>query len=114
MIWFKTIWAGLPAGVKRFLPFLAVCAVILLLMVALAKTLQHFQEDGHQAGIQEHQSKTQAEIIKQVEQAHAVEQQIEREADAGRGQLLYDVCLQSARTPENCKRFLPAGQTAQH
>ena len=111
MIGLKALWLGLPKAVRLILPVLTIAILILVLLIALSRSIERLGDIRHQAGIEAVRAETQAEILKRVEQSHAVGSQIKREADAGRGQLLYDVCLQSARTPENCKRFLSAGQT---
>jgi hypothetical protein len=52
--------------------------------------------------------------LERTEEAHAARAEI-RDAtqDGGRSSARYDQCLRTARTPENCQRFLP-GRPADH
>jgi hypothetical protein len=47
-----------------------------------------------------------AEAIERTEKANEAREEISRAGPVG-DKLRYDQCLRSARTPENCRRFLP-------
>jgi hypothetical protein len=50
--------------------------------------------------------------IERTETANEAREEIAR-PDAAGDRLRYDQCLRTARTPANCQRFLPGGQTDQ-
>lgn len=51
------------------------------------------------------------ETIERTETANETREVIQGEVRAGSGDALYDQCLRTARTPANCKRFMPDSKT---
>lgn len=66
--------------------------------------------EGVQKGAQQQRESDLIETIERTEQANEARQVIQGEVRSGAGGNLYDQCLRTARTPANCKRFLPSGE----
>lgn len=47
------------------------------------------------------------QTIERVEEGNATREETRRVVDAGASAELHALCLRTARTPENCRRFLP-------
>lgn len=62
-------------------------------------------------GTLEERTVRQAEVIRNVEEAHVIREAVRTEIDRGPGCELYARCLRAstAATADNCRRFLPAG-----
>lgn len=100
-------FALMPRWAKDGLVILLVTAAIAAAGYGFMKAVANFWESGRDAGVTAERAKSQEIIIQNVEKAHAISNQVEQEAAAGRGVELHRQCLRSARTPENCQRYLP-------
>lgn len=104
----------LPDWLRQVVVVLLLWLVVCGSIVLVVKAVESIRKSGTEAGIQQEQVRTQDTILQRVEQARETAEQIDREADAGNGSLLYHQCLRSARTPANCERFLSAGSPDKH
>lgn len=64
--------------------------------------------EGIEKGAKAQRETDLVETIQRTETANETRQVIQNEVRAGNGAALYDQCLRTARTPANCKRFLPS------
>lgn len=79
--------------------FIGAGAILLLLALAMCAL-----DQAEDKGKAKQQVKQLEHTIKQVEKKDEVEKTFDADA-----QRVYDQCVRSARTPENCKRLLPLG-----
>lgn len=100
-------FALMPRWAKDALVILLVAAALAAAGYGFMKAVANFWETGRDAGVVAEQAKNQKIIISNVEKAHEISNQVEREAAAGRGPELHRQCMLSARNPESCQRFLP-------
>ncbi|MBO9580341.1 MAG: hypothetical protein J7498_05570 [Sphingobium sp.] len=79
--------------------------VLLLVGAALwfALWLSGVKHDAKQEGVTQERTGALVETVNRMENASDTRRDIANPATRAR----YDECLRSARTPENCKRFLP-------
>lgn len=95
----------LPVGVWAVLgALLAIGALVLRHRAAIDDAAS----DGRTEGAQMQHEADLRETIKRVEQANDTRQTIETEVRSGGGPDAYAQCLRTARTPENCQRFMPS------
>lgn len=66
--------------------------------------------EGRKTGATEQRETQLTEIIQRTETANETREVIQSEVRAGAGDNLHAQCLRTARTPANCKRFLPSGE----
>lgn len=90
-------------GVPRWI-LLAVAALVIAGAVAVANHwFDSTVETAKEAGAAGQRADDLGETIKRTEQGNAVREQVRNPGNRAR----YDECMRSARTPANCKRFLP-------
>lgn len=95
--WFR----ALPVGIKWLLVIWIIAAVLTLIIDGwMDRTIQTAVE----AGAAEQRETDLRETIRNVEKANAARDEVHNDIDGAR----YNQCLRTARTPANCKRFLPA------
>lgn len=99
------LWAQVPKWGK----YVAVAVILLGSALLVLTKIENIRSDGVATGVNQEQSKNIAVTLERVELSREVTDEIRKEADTGNGSLLYAQCLRSARTPANCKRFLPVG-----
>ena len=92
---------------KSFGFVLCACLAFMGLLLMLISAINDNRAKGFEEGRTAQQAEASAATITQVEISHEAAKQIEAEASSGTGSLLYAQCMRSARTPANCKRFLP-------
>ncbi len=78
-------------------------AAVLLALIAFAIWLSGVKHDAKQEGVIQERTGALVETVNQMEKASETRRKIADPLSSAR----YDECLRSARTPENCKRFLP-------
>ena len=110
-------WTALKLFAKR-LPWdvwaaLGALAAMLALIVWYKASISEAAKEGYQQGKQEQREETLTTIIERAETANEVRETISGEVRAGSGNDLYAQCLRTARTPANCRRFLPDVQADQ-
>ena len=102
-------WAAFRA-LPRGWHYLAAAIAALGLLWALWAYLAHREEaddrNNQAIGAERQRAENMAETIDRVEQANEARDDI-RSSDHAR----YDQCVRTARTPANCERFLPSGET---
>lgn len=100
MIWILGLWQSFKTNrTAQVVALVAVLgAAVLLLDRCAARTMDAKFDQGRQTERVEAQTKT----IERVEQANDTRRKIADPASRAR----YDECLQSARNPANCERFL--------
>lgn len=100
-------WKTAPQWVRTTVLGVLFLVLILVCMLALSRWVDDVRLDAVEQGQLKEREAATGIIIKNVEAARDVEVEIKAEASAGSGDNLYAQCLRSARTPANCKRFLP-------
>ena len=115
MIQALAIWQTVKALAKR-IPWQAWAALgaVLALLAVWAwhnRQVSEATTQGREEGAQAQRETDLVETIQRTEQANAEREVIQAEVRAGNGRALYDQCLRTARTPANCERFLPRGET---
>lgn len=96
-------WDLLPKWAKLATVGLVLIGSTLLIM----SKLSDIRADGEKQGAGQERTKNIDATLERVEISHEATEEIRKEATTGNGSLLYAQCLRSARTPTNCKRFLP-------
>lgn len=100
-------WKTAPQWVRTMALGVLFLVLILICMLALSRWVDDVRLDAVEQGqIKEREAAT-GIIIKKVEEANDAKQEIQAELNTGYGNELHAQCLRSARTPANCKRFLP-------
>jgi hypothetical protein len=110
------LWALKAFGFLKSLPWQLYAALGAALALLAAWAWHNSQvadaaSDGAERGAQQQREADLTETIDRTEQANETRQVIQGEVRAGNGRVLYDQCLRTARTPANCQRFLPRGET---
>lgn len=105
--WVKALLPKVPGPVWILLLAVLCWGVIVGMAVLMINATNAIRDAGFKAGETHEQAKVQDQVIQNVEQANDVREQINSEAARGSGSLLYRQCLRSARSPENCQRYLP-------
>ena len=113
------IWSGVQVALAfaKRLPWQvwAIAGALALLLVAWlwhSDTVEDAAEEGRQEGAKQQRETDLVETINRTEQANETRDTIQNEVRTGTGGNLYAQCLRTARTPANCERFLPRGETA--
>jgi hypothetical protein len=105
MVWF-TAWKSSPQWVRTMIFGGLFLLVIAGLVISFSGWIGGVRDKATiQGKIQEREAAT-GIVIRNVEAAQDAKQEIETEIITGHGDNLYAQCVRSARTPENCKRFL--------
>lgn len=94
-------------GLARYWWILIAIAAVTGLWFAYTATLDRMTETAKDAGAVEQREADLTETLNRTEQGNAAREEVRREVDAGSGSAVYTQCLRTARTPENCLRFLP-------
>lgn len=108
------IWNQIPKAVRYGICGALLLLTVLLAFLALFSKLEKQEEAAFEHGQAEVRVEAAETVIKNVEIANDVEQELKAEAVIGSGSALYAQCVRSARTPANCQRFLPSGQKTEH
>jgi hypothetical protein len=95
--------ANLISKIKAIPSWLWVLLAFLLALVFIQIYINSKVDEGKKIGANEQQIENLQELNKRVSKAHDIKAQFNNPDN----KLLYDECLQSASTPENCKRFMP-------
>lgn len=80
-------------------------ALVLSIIIGVwlvTRTTDKAVEASHEAGATQQRETNLQEVIKRTEQGNEARDQIRNDSDNAR----YNLCLQSARTPANCDRYL--------
>lgn len=103
MAWLAVKFLGLPRG-------LWIGGLLILGIIGAAYMYNHQQQtnntNNQNIGRQLQQNEDNQQTISKVETANEARSEITAPNSAG-DQLRYNQCMQSSRTPDNCKRFLP-------
>lgn len=100
---------GLTERVARIVMGIGLTVVVIALLWFLVRS---HDEKQREAGASAQREGDLRETIQRTEQGNAARVEIQDafQRDDGRSAAVYDQCLRTARTPENCKRFLPEQQ----
>ncbi|WP_292960575.1 hypothetical protein [Novosphingobium sp. UBA1939] len=90
-------------GAPRWLLILILVAFVLAMASRCAGSVERFAQGQQEAGAAIQRADDLHETIQRTEKANAARNAIRDPASDAR----YGQCLRSARTPANCKRFLP-------
>lgn len=102
-------WTKLPSLVRYTIGVLsAFCAVLALFLFFMSK-LKDMRDEAFAQGQTQVREQASAAVIENVETSHEIRRQFDLEAARGSSDVIYANCVRSARTPENCQRFLPRG-----
>lgn len=99
MPWLATKVFGVPRWLLLAIAALAIAAAVTVANHWFDSTI----ETAKEAGASGQRADDLGETIKRTEKGNAVRDQVRDPGNRAR----YDECVRSARTPENCKRFLP-------
>lgn len=106
------IWAtltGLPKWVRFAGVALLAAALLLGLWIWFGAREEADDKANQSIGATVQREGDLREILNRTEQANAARDEV----DDDRGTARYDQCLRTARTPENCQRFLPRSSADQ-
>lgn len=109
MGWFAIKALGLP----RYLWIVIAVVAVVTLGLWLAAIEKADDKSNQQIGRTEERLETTTEVLERTEQGNATRTEIERDVVRGSGDVLYQQCLRTARTPANCERFLPERPAAE-
>ncbi len=117
MMWIaRWLIARNPAMTLAHARRLAKAGLVLLAVVAFSALILwlNLREDAddqanQQIGATSERTKHLEDTIEQVEKGNAARAEIEEAIgrNDGRSRVVYDQCVRTARTPANCKRYLP-------
>ncbi|NLR72864.1 hypothetical protein HGI47_18470 [Novosphingobium sp. ERN07] len=94
---------GFPRWSVIGLAALLIALAVLLLIDRIGTTAAHHNQTQREAGAASQRAQDLETTLKRTEEGNAARIEIRDP----RGSARYDQCLRSARTPENCQRFLP-------
>lgn len=99
-------FAALPTWARRAIYSIG---IVLLACLLIWLWLKGHDEKQRQQGAQVQREIDLRETIHRTEQGNAAREEIHEALtrDDGRSAAVYDQCMQTARTPANCQRFLP-------
>ena len=103
---------GLTERASRIVMGIGLAVLVIALLWFLVRS---HDEKQREAGASAQREGDLRETINRTEQGNAARVEIQDafKRDDGRSRAVYDQCLRTARTPENCQRFLPEQQAAE-